>query len=386
MKEITIIGGGIQGSTLAIHLLKTNKIQKKELIILDRNPRPLQTWKRCTETISMPFLRSPSVHHLDVSPFSLEKFSKKGDYKGHFYGYYDRPSLEMFNHHCQSLIDEVKLMDCWKKQTVNSLERREDYWVIKTEEGDSFQSKKVVLAVGLSEHPYWPEWATVAKMEEAPVYHVFQQDLPGFNELQPSLTVVGGGITAAHLTLKLLTLFPGKVTMIFRRELQVHTFDSDPGWQGPMYMDGFRMNRDYKWRRKTIIEARHKGSITKELFIRLKKAEKEGSIKLIEDEIETYSSRTKQLHLQSGIIHHTESIILATGFHSSPPGIDWLKNAIDHEGLRCAECGYPIVNPDTLEWGKGLFVMGPLAELEIGPVSRNIAGARRATERIIRAI
>jgi hypothetical protein len=53
-------------------------------------------------------------------------------------------------------------------------------------------------------------------------------------------------------------------------------------------------------------------------------------------------------------------------------------------GLPCAGCGYPLVSP-RLEWASGLFVTGPLAELELGPTARNIAGARAAGERLLAA-
>ena len=41
----------------------------------------------------------------------------------------------------------------------------------------------------------------------------------------------------------------------------------------------------------------------------------------------------------------------------------------------------------NLRWGRNgrIFVSGALAELEIGPSSRNIAGARLAAERIVEA-
>jgi len=50
--------------------------------------------------------------------------------------------------------------------------------------------------------------------------------------------------------------------------------------------------------------------------------------------------------------------------------------------LPTAKDGFPIVDRH-LRWRKGLFVMGRLAELEVGPVSRNISGARMAASRII---
>lgn len=40
----------------------------------------------------------------------------------------------------------------------------------------------------------------------------------------------------------------------------------------------------------------------------------------------------------------------------------------------------------SLEWCPHLYVTGPLAELEIGPIARNISGARQAAERIVQSI
>jgi len=51
--------------------------------------------------------------------------------------------------------------------------------------------------------------------------------------------------------------------------------------------------------------------------------------------------------------------------------------------LPCASCGYPIVD-QALRWHPRVHVSGPLAELELGPSARNIAGARRAGDRIVK--
>lgn len=55
---------------------------------------------------------------------------------------------------------------------------------------------------------------------------------------------------------------------------------------------------------------------------------------------------------------------------------------IQRHALPCAECGYPVVD-SHLRWHPAIFVTGPLAELEVGPVSRNIVGARKAANRIV---
>ena len=75
----------------------------------------------------------------------------------------------------------------------------------------------------------------------------------------------------------------------------------------------------------------------------------------------------------------------ATGYESLRPGGSMIDELVATESLPCACCGDPIVD-SNLCWHPRIYVTGPLAELELGPVSRNIAGARRAGDRIIDAI
>jgi hypothetical protein len=89
------------------------------------------------------------------------------------------------------------------------------------------------------------------------------------------------------------------------------------------------------------------------------------------------------LETTSGV-YGASAAVLCTGFDARRPGGAWLDRAVDELGLACAACGYPL--PDTrLRWRPGLFVMGPLAELELGPTARNITGARTGAERIAAA-
>ena len=61
-----------------------------------------------------------------------------------------------------------------------------------------------------------------------------------------------------------------------------------------------------------------------------------------------------------------------------------VESLVEAASLKCADCGYPILD-SALRWDENIFVSGPLAELEIGPASRNIAGAMRASDRIVKA-
>ena len=81
-----------------------------------------------------------------------------------------------------------------------------------------------------------------------------------------------------------------------------------------------------------------------------------------------------------------DSVLLATGFDKTLPGGKMIQNLInDNCELNVSDfCGYPIVS-EHLRWSDRVFVAGALAELELGPSARNIAGARLAAERIVQA-
>ncbi|MGB1278266.1 MAG: hypothetical protein ACPG77_21145, partial [Nannocystaceae bacterium] len=87
---------------------------------------------------------------------------------------------------------------------------------------------------------------------------------------------------------------------------------------------------------------------------------------------------------KSGVIE-VDRVLLATGFSSARPGGSMVDDLIASASLPCARCGYPIVDT-ALRWHPRIHVTGPLAELELGPASRNIAGARRAGDRLVDAL
>ena len=387
MLDWPIIGGGIQGTTLATYLIKKQKAKTQDIRIIDPHSKPLSRWEECTSEIGMKYLRSPSIHHLDPEPFALEKFAKKYRTKDDrpFLGTYDRPSLELFNEHCQHLFDEVELASCWIQGRVECIQKKRGYWRVLLVDGTVLDSKQVVVAIGIGEKPIWPEWAIGLKEEGASVCHLFDEGKKKLKE-SGSLVITGGGITAAHTALKWGEQLPGKVILLTRHTLRVHQFDSHPGWLGPKLMRNFQRIKSYEERRATIRQARNRGSMPLELKTRLLKAEKDGKISIIYDEVDSAKlvNDTIRLQLKQGYIEAGQ-ILLATGFDQTAPGMNWLMETQLEQNLRCAACGYPIVD-STLKWDAGLYVLGALAELEVGPVARNISGARRGAERIIQSI
>jgi hypothetical protein len=383
MYEWSIIGGGIQGVTVAAFLLKQGKTTKEKLRIIDPLTAPLENWKRCTSVISMSHLRSPSVHHLDVDPYSLQYFAKEQmiHRSGNtFYGRYKRPALDFFNEHCDHLLKDIDLAHSFISSSASAISKEGNGWSVSLENGQKIVSEKVVTAIGISEQLHLPPWAKQLKKSAGnAIYHVFDKHMPSTESMISPFIVVGGGITASHLAIKLAKTSASKVTMIKRHGFRVHDFDSDPQWLGPKMRRPFCEIKDYAKRRFAIRKARNKGSIPSDIRNKLSWLVRENRLQILDGIIEDaeHSADCVSLLLADGKRISGKTILLATGFEQSLPGNEWLAPVIKEQNLPCSQCGYPIVNR-MLEWAPNLYVSGALAELEVGPIARNISGARIA--------
>lgn len=376
MYKWVIVGGGVQGCTTAIHLLRQKKVKHHELLIIDPHDSPMERWKTLTRRVGMDYLRSPSVHHLNPDPHSLRKFSKTHDYAKPFAGHYERPRLDLFNDHCDRDFDESGLLDRWLTTTVTGLQQSDEGWKVETQAG-TVEAECVLLAVGVNDTPYFPEWA---EPDEERIQHIFAEKEMN---IDGPLVIVGGGISAAHLAHTYARQENTPVTLIKRHPFRIHDFDSDPGWLGPKFLNRYHQVSCYQERRRLIQQARYRGSMTRGLCVKLKQLEREGRLRMMTDEITGSSRKEDHLELrleqQGSVLAGT--VLLATGAINGLPGKGWLEDTIEACQLPCASCGFPIIS-SSLEWKAGLYVAGALAELEIGPVARNIAGARKAAERI----
>ncbi|CAM3686274.1 FAD/NAD(P)-binding protein [Cytobacillus oceanisediminis] len=381
-----VIGGGIHGCTIASCLIKKGKAASEDLLIVDPFEEPMARWKKNTELIGMEYLRSPSVHHIDTDPFSLQKYAcTKGELTGSFFGRYKRPSLDLFNEHSDFIMKETCLKKSWHKGRVISIKKVNGLWELKTEKEEILNALNIVFAISVNDQLNIPEWAEqIKEKSNNSILHIYDEELNDLSSLEPPIAIVGGGISAAHLAIKLSVLFPGEITLIKRHPYRVHDFDSDPGWLGPKKQSPYQKLKNYDMRRNMIRKARHKGSLPGDLFRKLKKLENDGKISVEDGTIESVSlDGRQQLNIIVGNqIINVKHILLATGFQPSRPGGKLIDALVQEQNLLCANCGYPIVNK-SLQWCPHLYVSGPLAELEIGPIARNIAGARQAAERII---
>lgn len=378
-----IIGGGIHGVHIAVRLIGQLGVPSKNVAILDPAACLLSRWRSSTDATGMDYLRSPSVHHIDLNPWSLDRFAgrRKKHTSSLFAPPYARPALSLFNRHCDHVIDAYGLEATHVRAQAVGIYLGCDHVSVDTADGRRFSAGHVVLAIGTCEQPAWPSWAPT---DDPRVQHLFSP-LTTTNKAADGETVlvVGGGISAAQIALRLA--HEGRaVHVVSRHALRVHQFDSDPGWLGPKLMRRFDAERDVQKRRSMIRDARHRGSVPPDLKRKLRGAVAKKHIGWSESQVLRCiaSSDRLELQLSSGQTLRGERLLLATGFEPQRPGGAMLDRLIVEASLPCAECGYPVVDR-SLRWHPRVHVTGPLAELELGPTSRNIAGARQAGERLV---
>ncbi|MEX1364259.1 MAG: FAD/NAD(P)-binding protein [Nannocystaceae bacterium] len=380
-----IVGGGPHGVHVAVSLL-TAGVRPQDLAIVDPHAQLLENWTVCTRRTGMTHLRSPSVHHLDMDPWSLRHFAARWrrpeSCQEPLRAPYSRPALPLFQDHSRFVIERYGLHERLERGVVRALRPQAD-GSLRVETGRSeLEAQRVVLALGGDGAQAWPSWSrAVREARSDRIQHVFD---PGFTldyrEDFRSVAVVGGGVTGAQLALRLRRL--GKrVTVVCRHRLRRQQFDSDPTWLGPAKMRSFARLEDPSQRRRVIDASRHRGSMPAEVHRELRAAIRKREIRSLRSAVRGCIAlqRGVVLGLQSGAIE-VDAVALATGF-AGMPGERLLAGLAVEDGFARAPCGTPLVDR-RLHWHANVYCAGALAELELGPVARNIAGARRAGERL----
>ena len=379
-----IIGGGVHGVHLAVRLLGETGVDASRLAILDPAERLLDRWRTFTAATGMTHLRSAGVHHLDIEPGSLKRMAGSRRLRpiGLLRGRYDRPALDLFNAHCDRVIERFGLASRHLRGLAERLQPKRGHVHVTLRDGRQIEAKRVVLAIGAGCQPEWPAWAP---RDSHRIQHIFSGNEDGSTTRLGSvarLIVVGGGISAAQVALRHVDA-GRSVTLVSRHRFRVHHFDSDPGWLGPKLMPTFRRHKNPDRRREILQDQRHRGSVTPEVHQSLRAAMGSGRLGVHQDVSGLQvDGEELRLELASGEVIEGSRLLLATGFAGRRPGGEMLDRLVEEYDLPCASCGYPVVDK-LLRWHDRIHVSGPLAELELGPVARNIAGARRAGDRLV---
>ncbi|VEU36518.1 unnamed protein product [Pseudo-nitzschia multistriata] len=530
-----VVGGGIHGVSIASRLIGEGIIDgntngNNSLLIVDEQQELLYSWKERTRATGMTFLRSAVGFHLDIPAEGLRAFasgyghngnkqkqkqkplskkakrqSKNNQHRskhglGTSNGYpnaenpdtttvgrdYQRPSLKMFNDHCDNVIDKYKLMDFHFRGRVESIDVCDEDGgnkpmplrvVVRNSSGVDADANasggvrespppgttivsadNIVLAVG-NDDPAVPEWVTHLTSEnngynyDKSIYHLLQLpngDPPDaktnplykantdpnwddFDRHEPRhVAIIGGGISAVHKALQIASKNSrdekkALVHIVSRHRVREQQFDTHQDWMMTQQLAQLSLDHGGKGltkrqrkfgmvespaeRRRIIAGERIPGTVpsymTRAGTNSLEKAMGEGSISWYVASVarasrnneatggaQTASGSTYTLELTNGeTVGPLDEIILATGLGKKVPGNRILSPLAASASLPLGPCGYPLVD-ESLLWkprmgstttSTNIFVAGGLAELELGPSARNIAGARMGAERIARA-
>ena len=388
MLDVAIVGGGIQGVHMA-HVLKSGVgVHRNRMTVIDPHPSLAMRWTVRTSRVGFDHLRSTLVHHVGLAAGDLANAgmaSKAQD----FAPPYQQPSLRLFNAHVRSTIEQSELDACHCVAAALQVRRHQAAFRIETSRGP-LEARRVILALGPAE-PAIPAWARDPALS-ARVDHVFNPTIPDHLLRPPRegerVLIVGGGMTAVQLSLRMARHAPSAVTLVSHRSPPVKQFDSDAGWMGPRFLDDFGRLASPRERRIRISTGRNRGSITAAVAKALRSAvaaqvlvHRVGNVQSAEP-----CADGVMVRFENGNDTLTaDRIILATGFGNVRPGGVLLDDLIRCYQLPIAACGYPLVN-DELEWAPRLHVMGNLAELKLGPAAANLPGARMAASAIASAL
>ena len=384
--EWLIVGGGLHGVHAALRLITEAGVAPNRLLIVDPAPSLFARWRERTGALAMTYLRSPAVHNLGRHPDSLHRFAGKRRNRplDLFAQPYNRPSVRLFDEHCDTLVDDLNLSDRHLTAKVSRIVPHEDRVAIETAAGTTIESARLLLATGPgrpAEHPAW--YGDVAKRVERILD-------PGYRWTEgtagESVAVVGGGMTAAHTALRLASE-GARVHVIARHAVRERQFDSSPGWLGPKYMAGFERCASWQARRSKIDAARYRGSITPDLQYALNPGLRNGKIQWHVDHVDAASPTSDglELRLASAASLGVQRAILCTGFAPGPPSPGLIDSLAQEAGLPRSECGFPVIDR-ALRWHPRIHVSGALAELRLGPTARNIAGARRTGDLLVESL
>ena len=388
--DIAIIGAGPHALTLVAHLLqKCQKIQGR-FLVFDKSGRWMSQWFHAFAALEIPHLRSPAVHHPDPNPYALRSFAESRPTELH--SPYDLPGTQLFQDFCLHLIERWQLNKCIVPAQVTRLEplipMRKTRFRLWLDNGHSVIARRVVLATG-GGAPSLPEWVShiSTPYPQERLCHSHDVNLRSLQLAGERVLIVGGGLTSGHLAVGAIAR-GARAILMARRDFQEKLFDADPGWLGPKYLKGFWAEADWHNRWQMIQQARNGGSFTPAMMTQLRRAYHSGTISLHErcQIVEAiWKDNYWQVRCHDGTEHQCDRIWMATGTKLDVTANSMLSEVLDGFPTAIVN-GLPVL--DTyLRWPRcELFVMGGLAALQIGPVARNLYGARMASDRIVPAL
>ena len=388
-----IVGGGVHGTHLAVRLLTRTGLTRSDILIVEPRGELLASFRQQCRQCGMATLRSPFVHHVGVDPFSLRDFARGQDRTDELLPSKtggDRPTVDLFFDHADWLVERHGLDSMVVPARAVDMSRQQRSLVVETTRGD-LRAGRCVLALGHGGAYQRPGWAT-SLPDGAPLVHVWDDGFDPSTVGDESVCIVGGAITAAQLATSLAR--PGRdVTMLTRSPLRVEQLEADTEWMHPGRSDSLDAHPPGSKARDDVVQAaRNDGTIPPYVFRRLRRCIERDLLELRHTVVEeaTWTSGPIVANCADDTAWCFDRVVLATGF-GNPHDHPLFRAVSDSLSLETGHRGMPVLDDETLSWRRStgdsskVHVTGVAAESVLGPLARNVVGARRAGERLVTA-
>lgn len=335
---------------------------------------------------------------------------------------YYRPGTKLFKDFCQSVIDRYELENVVIKAEVIDIRYGEINKImlngevetgmgfqIETSDGDIYGAKIAIVAAGPAgeiNYPLLPDVENHFPMGSCHTSHLFSKQVEVPNERimskvktkqQTEVIVVGGGLTSAQLTEKLINKGVTKVHFVTRGEIKIKHFDFHLEWVSKyqnFMKSTFWMKDSDDERYQMIEDAREGGSVNPQYHKVLMTLISKGKVELHKhseiknkewdsasqmwSSVAIIDKKTNQLKTLENITY----VVYATGSRPNIEGLQMMKNICQSYPIDIIR-GVPCLT-DDLQWNSEipLFFLGRFAMLKTGPSSANLDGARIGAERL----
>lgn len=376
---LVIVGGGVAGLTLATHLAHADSCP--EFALVEHQPELVLTIRRRLRALEQAVLRSPYEHHIsaqNVRTCEMIDFARslwryltpveKGEVRKAQSGVRSVVPVDIFEHFCGVTAAAHSVAERSHQAQVLKVVRlsHSDAYEISTDRG-SIRTPILVWAGGESPRQLPADW----HVEDRHILAAWEQATS-----TSSVVVLGAGLTAAQRVLQHLRAGV-PTSWIMRSVERYQCADVDAAFFRPEGRERFRQ-RNTRSRLELLTEAR-RASIMFELRPELRQAEADGRLTVYRKQGRISASSTLdgvEVRTEAGFTGRFGKVVPCFGLAPSLPHVlaEVEVDAVD---------GLPVLHDGTLESSSpGLFFIGGLASLSVGPSSRNIDGARIGAQRI----
>lgn len=380
--DIVIVGAGLQAITLMIAL---ERMWGKGKVIMIDPKAPLQNWFQASEGQGgMEYMRTGWTHHVEAGkPKGLEETTFRSGLQ---------PTRRQFNEHARQMLEAYGLKRHHYQGAVEDIipgktPKAQLEVIYHGDDGNQHQltAKRVVVSTGLGV----PMVPGGMRTDNERVFHSANVDLTSIDWEGEYVAIVGRGQSAAtmaaHLADNGVT-----VSMIMRGALGSDQLEADheflPG-SGYRYRN-FQYISDVAERAEIVAGARKGRGVTPDVYQRVDAHHRARRVDYLENSNvigwERSGDRVHVQQMQGDSFVWTgpfDRVVFCTGFEYSVEKLGFLDPMLEH--VETAG-GLPVLDHKLrVPTAPRLGFMGRGAELQIGPLGRNLPGAIEGCKRVL---